>query len=373
MDDSLIAMARYWNNLPGQLPSENSQMNYVAVVQPDTPMSLLRSAFSPARALPVVIADDMLDFAAKVAPVMSMQVARGDWWGDLPDVTVEPASFEAEAADLAMHLLEASVLLASSNLDDKLRVQAAEHLGHLVQLFEVDANLPLPLRLAACFATLEAMLDEVGLEAPDPHSFICDETVACFPGVRAIYDEIDSAIMVLESGESLVDVDWRVVEENFADNFGRIQFTTTRLLPLLAQHRLAVAFAIERYRLHWGVPIVKDVQVSREQLVLNAAETVLTLYTRDLPHGYINAKDDAMLGKHIHDLQNDFLKVNFQYELLTIMCDIPRLPAPRLHIDRSLPRSTRIVGLRRHLREWLHLYEQLLDEVRSAEPQLALA
>ena len=373
MDDSLVAMARYWDNLPGLPPTKQSQMNYVAVLRSDTPMSLIRSAFGDARALPALIADDLLAFAAKVMPVTSMQVARGEWWGERPSVKVEPATFEAEAADLAMHLMSASVLLASRNLADTARTQATEHLAHLVALFGVDDTLPLPLQLAACFATLEVMLDDAGFDAPDPQRFVGDETVACLPGVRAIYDEIDSAIMVLESGESLIDVDWQVVEENFAGNFGRIQFTTTRLLPLIAQHRLAVAFAIERYRLHWGVPIINDLDVTREQLVLNAAETVLELYARDLPHGYINAHDDEMLGKHIHDLQNDFLKVNFQYELLTMMCDIPRKSAPRLHIDRSLPRALRITGLRHHLREWLHLYEQLLAEVKSAELEPVLA
>ncbi len=364
LDDQLVAMARYWDNLPGQPNSPQSKMSYAAVVRPHTPLSQLRSAFGRGvGTLPMVVDDDLYPFAQQLAPVTAARLHRGEWWGG------DPAPFEADApllaqvSNMARRLMRVSVLLASIDLTDSERVSAEADLHDLATLFDIDTALPIALQIAGCYATLEALIEDVpGFSAPELPA-VRDETIACIPGVRAIYEEIDNAIFAVESGESLVEVDWEIVKENFADNFGRIHLTTTTLLPILVQHDLAVAFAIDRYRIHWGQDIAYAVQASKEQLVSNAAQTVFALYAETLPQGYIYAQDDESLGAHIHDLQNDLLKVQLQHELLTMLCNIPVLDTPRLDIDPQLPRETRIGLLREHLREWLCFYKQLLDLV----------
>lgn len=372
LDDRLIAMARYWDNLPGSPNALQSKLNYVAVVQPETSLRSIRAAFgNGVGTLPIVLEDDLWAFAADIAPVTANRVTRGEWWGDMPQRGLAEVPFAAQVSSLAMRLLDASVLLASEHLGDNERSAARRSLADLSTLFDVDLTLPVATRIATCFARLEALLDSNGVFAPSVTTGEHDETIACLPGVRAIYDEIDSAIFAVESGDSLLEVDWETVRENFADNFGRIQFTTVSLLPYLARHNLAVAFSIDRFRLHWGQDLLQNISVSKEQLVRNAAQTVLRIYVEDLPHGYIHAANDDMLAMHIHDLQNDFLKIQFQYELLTMMCDIPKFSPPRLHIDRNLPREARITYLRKHLREWLALYECVMCEIRADETETA--
>ncbi|HFC11416.1 MAG TPA: hypothetical protein ENJ56_01130 [Anaerolineae bacterium] len=366
LDDGLVAMARFGDNLPGHPNAPQAKMNYLALVQSETPLADLRTAFGQGfGTLPLVLDDDVYSFAAQIEPVTINRLQQGEWWGKHPILQQLDVSLAVQVSSLAFRLLNTSLLLASHELSESERVSAETERHDLALLFEIDHTLPVPLQLATCFATLEAIIDAEPTKSVTNLQAKALDTDGCLSGLQAIYSEIDSAIFVIESGETLADVDWACLQAKYGADFGRIQFTTSKLLPLLAQHDMAVAFAIERFRLAHGNDLLADIKATPEQLIINAAQTVMRLYSAELPHGYINADNEQMLGVHIHDLQNQFLKVQFQYEILTMLHDIPQLPAPRLHIDRALSREARMVCLRQHLREWLSLYEQLLKMVRA--------
>ena len=367
LDGDLVALARYCDRLPGHTPIVSAnRMSYLAIVEPDTSLSVLRSAFQGvAGSLPAILTHDLLDFAAQVDPVTALQLQQGDWWGQSPQIALPHVPVEMRVATIAKQLLEASMLLASPELTLLEHGAATEVLGSIAELLEVDRSAPTAVQVAHCFAELEQMLDEAG--CPQPCECDRAEIIACLPGIRSIYEEIDSAIMVLDSADDLLDMNWDRLSRQYADSFGRIQFSTARLFPLLVQNDMAVAFAIDRFRLHFGDDVVARVPVSAEQIVRNAALNVLQLYVRELPHSFITADDDETLAARIHDLQNQLLKVQFQYELLTMMHELPRRTTPRLSVERGRPREERMAALRNHMREWLALYQELMTAV--AAPQ----
>ena len=358
LGDDLVGVASWHDCLPAMTKTGGARQ-WLAVIRPKTSLEFLRETlYDFEHDLPIFCANDVLPMALGVAPVMAEQLAKGDLWGDdliVPDVKT---SIAQQLGTFATRLLTASALLASPKLDENDCMAAEQEHRQLIDGFLIDPNVPLSVQMTQLFAALEMYLpviefDEPLADAPD-----------CLPMLQAIYEELDSALLVMPSGKPnwAAETDWEAVRQHYASRFTRIQLTTTQLLPLVAQNDLAVAFAINRYRHHWGRDVLAEVAISAEQMLTNAAWTVMQVYSRYLPHGVIRA-DEETVGHAIHDVQNRLLKVQFQYELLTLLHDIPRHSAPRLHVDRTLPPLRRIEPLLTHIREWITLYQKLLDSV----------
>ena len=343
-------------------------MSYLAIVNPDTPLSTLRTAFSDVpETLPVILTDDLLEFAAQIDPITALQLKQGDWWGLSPTLAVPQVTAGVHGASIARQLLDASLLLASPELTLLDYGAASDTLKSVAGLLGVDSSLAPTEQIAACFGDLEIYLDEQGDAALDMP--IQADADASFPGLVAIYEEIDNAIFVVDSAETIATTNWQQVSDTYKDKFGHIQVTTARLMPLLIQQEMAVAFAISRFHLHSGFDIAAGVDISTEQILRNAANTILQLYVRELPHSFITATDEEMLAMRIHDVQNQLLKVQLQYELLTMLYDLPAKPSPRLQMERTQSREKRMFKLRAHLREWLALYQELLASVATPESE----
>ena len=367
LNGDLVALAGYCDQLPGYSPSTSpNRMSYLAIVSPDTPLSTLRTAFSDVpEILPVILTDDLLEFAAQIDPDTALQLKQGDWWGLSPTVVVPQVPAKARGASIARQLLDASMVLASSELTLLNYGAASDTLKSVAGLLGVDSSLTQTEQIAACFGDLEIYLDEqgdAGLEMP-----VQADADAVIPGLVAIYEEIDNAIFVVDSAETIATTNWQQVSDKYKDKFGHIQITTARLMPLLIQREMAVAFAISRYQLHWGFDLAASVEITTEQILRNAANNILQLYVRELPHSFITATDDEMLAMRIHDVQNQLLKVQLQYELLTMLYDLPAKPSPRLQMERTQSREKRMFKLRAHLREWLALYQELLASVAGSQ------
>lgn len=258
-------------------------------------------------------------------------------------------------ARAAAQLVQASALLT----------QPAPQPDELNALAGVAAVCPLhadgaqPLAPAAQLLTLLAWLD--AQMAPQSGALHPDAP-DCLPTLQMVYDEIDTALLVVRAAGDLVGVDWAAVRARWGGAYSRILVTTLPQMRLLAQSEMALSLAIGRFRQAWGAELPAAHAPARYWVLQQAARSVARLTVDVLPQIYLAQSDDA-LGARVHDLQNQLLKVHFRHELLLMQAWLPatRRPLPRLRIDRTLPAAVRIEGLAEHLHDWVALYRELLD------------
>ncbi|MGB1251077.1 MAG: hypothetical protein ACPG8W_10715 [Candidatus Promineifilaceae bacterium] len=257
-----------------------------------------------------------------------------------------------EQGHLASQLLDASAKIATRNLPKNERPALEKMLRDAACKLGVDTTLPFTDLLVAASAALDAELPE-NTNQPTP------DAPDCLPQLIALYEEIDTAILVIDNLSQLADVDWPAVQTHFKQ-FPNLIVTSKKQLHLLAHTYLSVALGIGRYRLQVGHDLTSALVIPTRTYLLNAAQTVLEIYTQSLPCGVlVSAESD--FGKLIHDIQNQLLKGQFQYELLNMMFDISNRSAPRLHSDRTVSFRKRIDNIVAHLQEWVALYTALLD------------
>ena len=257
-----------------------------------------------------------------------------------------------QQGQIANDLLNASALLATGKVATDQRATFTNQLNRAACALGLEPLASPGEQLMAAFAALDALLPDLSAEFPaDP--------LACLPQLLAVYEEIDTAILVLDNATALNDIDWAAVRSHFRQ-FPNLLLTTRKQLHLLAYTELSVAFGIGRYRQQWGLDLTGMLEVPLRAYLLNASQTIIEIYTRSLPRG-VRDSAESNYGKLIHDIQNQLLKAQFQYELLNMIFDISEQSAPRLHAERSLPFRKRIDALVNHLQEWVALYTALLD------------
>ena len=252
----------------------------------------------------------------------------------------------------AKQLLDASALIATGNLPIDQQHALARQLQNTACRLGASSDLSPIDQLIAAYTALDAQLDDaVQTQATD--------APACLPQLVALYEEIDTAILVITDAAQLRTVDWHAVRAEFKQ-FNNLLITTTKQLNLLAHSELAVALGIGRYRLQQGQDLTSHLVVPLRAYLINAAQTIMAIYADSLPRGVMNSAETDF-GKLIHDVQNQLLKAQFQYELLNMIFDISEQAAPRLHSDRTLPFRKRIDALVAHLQDWVALYTALLN------------
>lgn len=310
--------APYW----GLQLEENRET--LAIVEPNLSIEMIKR-LNGCDDLPLLISADWRPVFHLVDPVRDARIV-----GAPPAVTAEVAHFATQA-------------LAGSADEQRLDRLSATF-GAQGSRWE---------RLATIVGQLEAHAERVDVQ-PQP------QPPPELPMLRGLYEEIERVILVMPNAAAIQEVDWAEVGEIFGRKYPTQLITTTTLLPLLIRHDFAVPFAIDRFRHTWGHHPAVDVPL--QSLLANAAHAVFTLASRTLPHAVIRTPESEF-GNLVHHVQNQLLKVQFQFDLLSMIYPLPDLKPPRLPADRTLPNRDRILNIQHHLRAWIALYRELLQTV----------
>lgn len=331
LGDSLIAV-HHFHDAPSTGRHTESNRETIAVVSETISIDEIRGLRDLPH-FPQIVSATHFPFLRQVAPLLNAQI----------DGT--PLPHDAEIAHFATQALFASAELRTPTVNAGLQT--------LSDSLSVTGNAKE--RLVRVLEKLEQMVD--GVQLPKR-----DDAPAELPELRAFYEEIDMAIVVLPDAATVGQIDWENVEGVFGRKFTTLLITTASLLPLLATHDLAVPFAIDRFRHTWGADPIPALNVPLPNLLRNAAQTILKLGTVTFPHTLICTPEEQF-GTLIHNIQNQLLKIQFQYELLSMIYELSPLRAPRLSAERTLPNRQRIINIKEHIAAWLALYQQLLQTV----------
>lgn len=331
LGDAFVAAYPY-HDAPSNGHKTRTNAKTLAVVSEDITFEQL-NALAELEELPQIVSADLFPFLLEIDPVLKAQING------------RPVPHQEEIAHFAAQALQASAALRNPS-----------HLPQLQKLADSFGVTGTPLeQLIGITEMLEQSVDETVTPARD-------DTPPEIPELRAFYEEIDMAIVVLPDAAAIGRVDWVNVERVFGRKFSTLLITTTALLPLLAQYDLAIPFAIDRFRHKWGANIILALNVPLQNLLRNAAQHIFTLGTTTFPH-LIVCTPAEKYGTLIHNIQNQLLKTQFQFELLSMIYELPDVSAPRLSAERSLPNEQRIANIRQHLVAWLALYRKLLQTV----------
>ncbi len=335
LGDALAAVHTY-HDAPSDGQQLAANLETVAIVTDDISIEQLIS-LADLPQLPQIVSADLFPFLLQIDPILNAQIDR-----DVLPRAEETAHFATQA------------LYASADLRNN---SQTDNIQKLADSFGI-AGTPLE-QLVGVLKNLEQTVESVSLPKRD-------DAPTELPELRAFYEEIDMAIVVLPDAAAVGRVDWTEMRGVFGRKFTTLLITTASLLPLLAQYDLAVPFAIDRFRHTWGANPIPTQNVPVTNLLRNAAQMIFKLGTTTFPHTLICTPETAY-GTLIHNIQNQLLKTQFQYELLSMIYELPPIAAPRLSAERSLPNHQRIANIKEHIAAWLALYQQLLQTVGSEQ------
>lgn len=335
LGDALVATHSYYDTPSGGQQTENNCETAIVIAE-ETSLDQLKT-LADLTQLPQIISADLFPFLLEIDPVLNAQISGAA----LPRAE-ETARFATHALYASAELrnpIKNSGLQKLADSFDQTGAPTAQFVGILEALEQSVESLTLPKR---------------------------DDAPAELPELRAFYEEIDMAILVMPDAAAVGQVDWENVAGVFGRKFSTLLITTTSLLPYLARYDLAVPFAIDRFRHTWGANPIPAYDVPLTNLLRNAAQMIFKLGTVAFPHALICTPEPAF-GTLIHNIQNQLLKTQFQYELLTMVYEMPLMSAPRLSAERSLPDRQRIANIQQHIAAWLALYQEILQTVASEE------
>lgn len=180
------------------------------------------------------------------------------------------------------------------------------------------------------------------------------------PPVIAVYEELDHGFLVVPNETERSTIDGVGLSQKFKQ-FVSWNLCTEEEFGLLAHSHLALSLGIGRYRWMQGKQLLQDRPILLNEMITNAQEEIILLLVEQLPPLYFSA-DEQQLTHLIHDIQNKLLKVQFQYDLLTMLHDLPRLTTPRLQVDRTQSFHQRIIHIADYLQAWLKLYQTIKEQ-----------
>lgn len=275
-------------------------------------------------------------------PIFADQLRQGTTIGTpLSSELIRPASAELNYAYCAHLWLQISPLLTVDSAELYTPYQK------LCYLLSLPPHTP----LLDLLATLQAQLPKMQL--PTATSPALSQSL---PTLQAIYNDLDSALLVIDDEvEALAGVNWGNVLAEHGKQSDRLQLTTITQLRFVAVHELPLAFGIGRYRLRAGTNYLADLPLTIPLLLENAQRILLELLIEYLPNRYFNSADDD-LNLFIHDLQNQLLKTQLQYDLLCILHQLKRHTMPRFNHERNRSSAMRITDIITHIEHWLTLY-----------------
>ena len=369
LPQQLLALFHY-NGLPTGNDTCVHNRHLLAVVAPNANLTAVRDSLKalahPLPIAPFIVREDMLAQYLMLNPALVQQLQAGDCVGNTHNLAHYPQPTESDQiAVLADQLLKASVLLMPERLQPDERHTAFATLQSLTCAFGLDENRPIQERLGH----MQAIITDRYMHAcPDLFADVNDETDPLpthLPPIQAIYEEIDSALIVLpdDAADIWVNTDWEAVADHYAPTFNRFSVTTAAQLRLLASDQMAVGFGIGRYKHHWGNDIL-DSMIPLESILHASARYILKIGVEILPTRYLCASDNE-LHTVIHDVQNHLLKAQLRHDLLRLMYDLPPLEIDPLRTDRTMPLDERVCNIAHHLADWVAYYQQLLHH--SAE------
>lgn len=279
-------------------------------------------------------------------PLIGQQVSPHDeYYVSAPNVPVEQ-----QITPIALLALNASGMLFHGQSADKQNKAALDSLTCAYNLYHHDT---VAQTLDNVYTTLNRYLTSRSIAGSHP------DAPPCLPNLQSIFEELDTAILVLPDEANLSVIDWEAVAAWYAPQYTCLYVTTITQLQLLAQYDMAVDFEIGRYNHCWGINPLSNIHISKKRLIKNALQNIIELSINHLSRYYL-IFPDTHLRELFHDLQNQFLKIQLQYELLCMELDLPRTNSPRLDTDRNLSTIARVDAIISYIEQWIDCYTQLL-------------
>lgn len=178
--------------------------------------------------------------------------------------------------------------------------------------------------------------------------------------VVAIYAELDMALIVLRANatDAIAQLDFAAISAEFDGRFKHFLLTTEPLMNAIAEHIMPMSFFIGRFTHVWGKATVAVDAWPLDTLMQEPLQLLLYLQTQQLPSGYL-LRGDADDTLFLHDAQNHLLKIQFQYDLLTMLSAGTWPDPPQLSGTLGLPTAQRMARVEENIEAWIKLYRQL--------------
>ena len=289
----------------------------------------------------------LLELYCRTNPIFAEQLGQGTRIGVAlsVDLTI-PASAELHCAFLAHLWLQISPLLTTVNSADSFEEIESVYrkLAHLLSLPAITPPLEL-------LATMQKRCPPP-VVLPVPTSPISRS----LPTLRLIYDDLESVLLVVDDAvEALRGINWIEVLAEHGRRAERLQLITMTQLDLIVMYELPLAFGIGRYRLRDSDHSFVAQPLPFSLLQQNAQRILLELLIDYLPKRYLSSADDE-LPLLIHDLQNQLLKIQLQYDLLCMLYPLQRHAMPRFNHARQRSSIMRISDILKHIEQWIAVY-----------------
>ncbi|MCP4427318.1 MAG: nucleotidyltransferase domain-containing protein [Chloroflexi bacterium] len=356
---------------------DESDINLLAVVADGTSIHALRKLFLPiwreygdvlCRA-PLIAQESIFVRYLTVAPTFAHHlIHKGQILFGPPDyLDGWPATDPYDSsAHLAWEAINASAALTPDLLDPSV---AGERLLQLRRLARRLHGKPLGQEKTAVelFALVQhylgreilALTGPLGIQEPT-HT-----TATMLPGLQAIYKQSDQMVMVFQklTPHQIMAVQWSALAKRVANRCQGLQVTTIMHLKLIAELERPLDLVFKRYEHDWGLDPLGQVNLSKQQILRQAARLPTDIQINQLPNAYLT-QDNDKLYDIIHDFQNKLLNVQLEHELLCRLQSIERFVPPEPLPDRTAPASVRIDAIFKQLGWWSEYYA---NEMMNAE------
>jgi hypothetical protein len=334
----------------GGLSADNpAHTHHLLVISGSDAMAHLRGWWPEpsARNTPGVLLQRHLPLFFREMAVPCHTMRRGESFSLIPLPPFVEAGRDALLAHAGYRLLRALAVTSANGLpqaeEEPLRREVAQEYG-------ISADIP---ALLALCATLSPPADL------PPHP----DAPACLPGLIALYSDFDTAILIVTDPASPL-IDWPATAAFFAPRFERITVTTAALFPLIVRHQMSLTQGLGGCRHQWGSPIPGLPHPTLPDIVRSVLRTTLESAVFRLPARYLTLPEKEFPA-FFHDIQNELLRIQLQYELLRLNYRLPEHLPPQMPDSRLWSNDQHFALLWRSLHDRADFYDSVLRGLQT--------